>query len=202
MENKIRDIYPCVSSHTLNCAEIYVADFSERTNSERGVEFHLSLPSCPKTEGHMMDCLQIRNPQEIPLSFIPFENHLFKDEKGNDMEQCECCFFPSLTANTNGNFISFVEIKDCKSKNLSVHKDKAKSQLTTSIREFRRKDIITDKQRVYGIISFPRMKKLSFNQTLLEDYTEYKRLYKQEKIHLLITNQVTVVSKGKVEKGE
>ena len=39
------------------------------------------------------------------------------------------------------------------------------------------------------------------NQTLLEDYTEYKRMYKQEKIHLLITNEVTVVSEGKMETG-
>lgn len=202
MKNKIKHIYPSVSTQTFNSTEVYVADFSERTNSARGVEFHPSHPSCPKTEGQLMDCLLIRNPKELPLSFIPFENHLFKDEQGNGMEQCECCFFPSLTDSTDSNFISFVEIKDCKSKNLSVHKDKAKSQLTTSIHEFRRKDIIAAKQRVYGIISFPRMKKLSFNQTLLEDYTEYKRMYKQEKIHLLITNEVTVVSEGKVEKGE
>jgi len=202
MENKIKHIYPSVLPQTFNNTEVYVADFSERTNSARGVEFHPSHPFCPKTEGQLMDCLLIRNPQGIALSFIPFGNHLFKDEQGNDMEQCECCFFPSPTASTDGNFISFVEIKDCKSKNLSVHKDKAKSQLTTSIREFRCRDIITDKQRVYGIISFPRMKKLSFNQTLLEDYTEYKRLYKQERIHLLITNEVTVGAKGKVEKGE
>ncbi len=200
MKNKIKHIYPSVSTQTFNSTKVYVADFSERTNSTRGVEFHPSHPSCPKTEGQLMDCLLIRNPKSLALSFIPFENHLFKDEQGNDMEQCECCFFPTLAASTNSNFISFVEIKDCKSKNLSVHKDKAKSQLTTSIREFRRRDIITDKQRVYGIISFPRMKKLSFNQTILEDYTEYKRLYKKEKIHLLITNEVIVVSEGKVEK--
>lgn len=202
MENRIKHIYPSVLPQIFSDAEVYVADFSERTNSARGVEFHPSHPLCPKTEGQLMDCLLIRNPKSLALSFIPFENHLFKNEQGNDMEQCECCFFPSLTDSTDSNFISFVEIKDCKSKNLSVHKDKAKSQLTTSIREFRCKDIITDKQRVYGIISFPRMKKLSFNQTILEDYTEYKRLYKQERIHLLITNEVTVVSKGKVEKGE
>ena len=202
MENKIKSTYPSISLQTFNSTEVYVADFSERTNSAIGIEFHLSHPSCPKAEGQLMDCLLIRNPQNLALSFIPFENHLFKDEKGNDMEQCECCFFPSPTASTHGNFICFVEIKDCKSKNLSVHKDKAKSQLTTSILEFRRRNIITDKQRVYGIISFPRMKKLSFNQTILEDYTEYKRLYKQEKIHLLITNLVTVVSEEKVEEGK
>lgn len=202
MENRIKHIYPSILPQTFSDAEVYVADFSERTNSARGVEFHPSHPLCPKTEGQLMDCLLIRNPQGMTLSFIPFQNHLFKDKQGNDMEQCECCFFPLAMNTTEGNFISFVEIKDCKSKNLSVHKDKAKSQLTTSIREFRRRDIITDKQRVYGIISFPRMKKLSFNQTILEDYTEYKRLYKQERIHLLITNEVTVVSEGKVEKGE
>lgn len=202
MKNKIRNIYPSISPQTFNTIEVYVADFSERTNSARGVEFHPSRPSCPKTEGQLMDCLLIRNPQGITLSFIPFEHHLFKDEQGNDMEQCECCFFPSLTNSTDSDFISFVEIKDCKSKNLSVHKDKAKSQLTTSVREFRRQDIITDKQRIYGIISFPRMKKLSFNQTLLEDYTEYKRLYKQERIHLLITNEVTVVSSLQCKKIE
>ncbi|MBR5803209.1 MAG: hypothetical protein IKY31_02540 [Bacteroidaceae bacterium] len=198
MKNKIQHFYPSISTQTFNDAEVYVADFSERTNSARGVEFHPSHPSCPKTEGQLMDCLLIRNPKGFTLSFVPFENQLFKDEQGNDMEQCECCFFPLAINTIDNNFISFVEIKDCKSKNISIHKDKAISQLTTSIREFRRKEIICDKQRMYGIISFPRMKKLYFNQTLIEDYTEYKRLYKQEKIHLLITNEVTVVSGEKI----
>ena len=113
MENKIKHIYPSVLPQTFNNTEVYVADFSERTNSARGVEFHPSHPFCPKTEGQLMDCLLIKNPQRIALSFIPFENNLFKDEQGNERRQTILTFKNSdgtaFSANAGNSYICLID---------------------------------------------------------------------------------------------
>lgn len=56
---------------------------------------------------------------------------------------------------------------------------------------FREKGILHSCQ-IYGIISFPRKKKVAFDQTIFDDITEYKRLYKEEHIHFFATNEVVV----------
>lgn len=93
---------------------------------------------------------------------------------------------------------AFVEIKDCKAKNISVYKDKVKSQIISTVQIFRDKGIIEGCQRVYGIISFPRRNKASFNQTIFDDVTEYKKLYKKYRISFFPTNDVFIVNEKKL----
>lgn len=57
---------------------------------------------------------------------------------------------------------------------------------------FRDKGII-ENQRVYGVISFPRKNKVSFNQTIFDDATEYKRLHQKHKVRFFPTNSVSIV---------
>mgnify|MGYP001402785673 FL=1 len=93
--------------------------------------------------------------------------------------------------------MAFVEIKDCKSKNISVYKDKVKIQIISTVQMFRDKGII-EKQRVYGVISFPRKNKVSFNQTIFDDATEYKKLHQKFKIRFLPTNYISIVDERKL----
>lgn len=103
-----------------------------------------------------------------------FDDNQFKDNEGNDLPHCECILFPNKEQKNIG--VAFVEIKDCKSKNISVYKDKVKAQIISTTQIFRDKGII-DGQRIYGIISFPRRNKASFNQTTFDDVTDYKKLH-------------------------
>lgn len=107
------------------------------------------------------------------------------------MSHCECVLFSESERENIG--MAFVEIKDCKSKNISVYKDKVKTQIISTVQIFRDKGII-ENQRVYGVISFPRKNKVSFNQTIFDDVTEYKRLHQKYKIRFFPTNGVSIVN--------
>jgi hypothetical protein len=61
-------------------------------------------------------------------------------------------------------WVAFLEIKDCKFRNIPQHKDRALQQLVSSITRFRSEGIIGT-QMIYGVMSFPR-RKTAFNATL------------------------------------
>lgn len=190
MKNKIQEI--CLQSTFLNTSAktIYVADYTERTGSIRKVEIHTSLPDIPNGNGEM-DCLKLNNKQPVSLDFCLFDDHQFKDEEGKDISHCECCFFPA--SDDEHSFIAFVEIKDCKAKNVSVYKDKTKEQILSTVQLFKELEIIGE-QKVYGIISFPRRKKMFFNDFPYRDVYEATRWVKNYGIHLFASNEVDVVN--------
>ena len=125
------------------------------------------------------------------VSFCLFDDHQFKDEEGKDISHCECCFFPA--SDDEHSFIAFVEIKDCKAKNVSVYKDKTKEQILSTVQLFKELEIIGE-QKVYGIISFPRRKKIFFNDFPYRDVYEATRWVKNYGIHLFASNEVDVVN--------
>ena len=190
MKNKIQEI--CLQSTFLNTSAktIYVADYTERTGSIRKVEIHTSLPDIPNGDGEM-DCLKLNNKHPVSLDFCLFDDHQFKDEEGKDISHCECCFFPA--SDDEHSFIAFVEIKDCKAKNVSVYKDKTKEQILSTVQLFKELEIIGE-QKVYGIISFPRRKKMFFNDFPYRDVYEATRWVKNYGIHLFASNEVDVVN--------
>lgn len=190
MKSSLLASYPASAFVTFDDKAIYVADFSERTGKVRGVEIHPSIPSDPNDTTKDMDCLRIHNNKRMSVVFNVFDDHQFKTADNHDMEHCECCFFPSVNSDTT--FVGFVEIKDCKSKNISDYKAKTKEQIINTVRQFREKGII-DKQEIFGVISFPR-KRTAYDLNIFSDYTEYKRLYKTEKIHFIATNDVYIIN--------
>ena len=193
MKNKIQAVYP----HSVFCSstapKLYIADFTERTNSNRKVEFHEIIPKTPDNTTYM-DCLILENYSQTTVVCNIFDDYQFKDKKGKDLPHCECVLFPESKRKDIG--MAFVEIKDCKAKNISVYKEKVKIQIISTVQIFRDKGII-EKQRVYGIISFPRKNKASFNQTIFDDATEYKRLYQKYKIRFFPTNWISIVDEKK-----
>lgn len=190
MRTKIAGEYPEAEFLRSSAQVIYIADFSERTKAVRKVEIHETVPECPGKAGHPMDCFQLCNPLRLPIDFHIFGDHQFVDDKGKDIEHCECCFFPASFVEEQI-WIGFLEIKDCKVKNIVQYKEKTKEQIISTVRLFRQKGILCS-CRIYGIISFPRKKKVAFDQTIFDDITEYKRLYKEERIHFFATNEVVV----------
>lgn len=195
MKNKMQTAYPQSVFQTTSAETIYVADFTERTDSKRKVEIHASLPTVPDG-GENMDCLKLNNKQPLSLDFCLFDDHQFKDEEGKDISHCECCFFPTL--NAEGSFVAFVEIKDCKAKSVSQYRNKAKEQILSTVQMFKSSDIIIDKQRIYGILSFPRRKKMLFNDFPYRDIFEETRWVKEYGIHLLASNEVIIESDARI----
>ena len=188
MKNKIQTAYPQSVFQSTSAETIYVADFTERTNSARKVEIHTAEPCVPDS-GESMDCLKVNNRDKVGLEFCLFDDHQFKDEEGKDISHCECCFFP--TENASG--LGFVEIKDCKAKNVATYKDKMKEQILSTVHLFRSSGIV-DEQKVYGILSFPRKKKMLFNDFPYRDIYETTRWVKDYGIHLVAANEVNVTA--------
>lgn len=188
MRNRILNIYPDSELGQSTSSSLYVADFTERTGCVRGVEIHDVIPKAPEGDKEM-DCIKISNPKELSLDYNIFDDHQFKDDGGHDLQHGECCVYP--TENTQTTWVAFIEIKDCKVKNIASYKDKVKEQIISSVQLFRDAKVI-DMQNVYGIVSFPRRNKTAFNQTIFDDYTEYKKFYQEHKIHFYATNEVTV----------
>ena len=190
MKSKIQTAYPQSVFQSTSAETIYVADFTERTNSARKVEIHTAEPCVPDS-GESMDCLKVNNRDKVGLEFCLFDDHQFKDEEGKDISHCECCFFP--TENASG--LGFVEIKDCKAKNVATYKDKMKEQILSTVHLFRSSGIV-DEQKVYGILSFPRKKKMLFNDFPYRDIYETTRWVKDYGIHLVAANEANVIANG------
>lgn len=188
MKNRISEQYS-QSTITTTDKTLYIADFTERTCSVRKVEIK---DSCPVTPDGLqdMDCLVLDNPVPVSVEYSIFGDHQFKDEEENDVEHCECCLFPSEVDDRI--WMLFIEIKDCKPKNIVAYKEKVKRQLISTVSEFRKYELLTNGNRVYGIISFPRRSKTSFNDFILGDVVEQKRLYEKYKILFVATNHLKI----------
>ena len=194
MKNKILAVYPQSVFCRSTAPKLYIADFTERTSSNRKVEFHDIIPQVPDNTTDI-DCLVFENSSQLSVICNIFDDHQFKDKKGKDLPHCECVLFPECKQKNIG--MAFVEIKDCKPKNISGYKTIVKTQIISTVQTFRDQKII-EKQRVYGIISFPRKNKVAFNQTIFDDASEYKRLHQRYKVRFLPTNQVSILDPKKL----
>ena len=188
MKNRILAAYPDSEFGTTNAQQIFVADFTERTKSVRGVEIHEVLPKDPKDETIDMDCCAISNETNLQIDYNVFRDNQFKDEEDEDLKHGECCLFPN--DNDEKTWILFIEIKDCKGSRIFRYKQDVKDKLILNVGEFRRKGILL-KNNIYGVTSFPR-KKTEFNEMIVTDPTEYKTFYKKYGIHLVPTNEVSI----------
>ena len=70
-------------------------------------------------------------------------------------------------------------------------------QILSPVHLFRSSGIV-DEQKVYGILSFPRKKKMLFNDFPYRDIYETTRWVKDYGIHLVAANEVNVNRNGMV----
>lgn len=195
MRSRIRQHFPDAYITTRNAKNLYVADFSERTQKARGVEIHSSIPSTPGYEDRDMDCVCISNPFSKGIEFNVFDDHQFKDEHGKDIRHCECCIYPET--NDDYSWVMMLEIKDCKPKNISDYRKDVIVQIVSTTEIFRKKNIITT-QKVYGTVSFPRSK-VSFNSTIFGMPPEYKKLKQKHGILFCAANNIEILDDSKIK---
>ena len=161
--------------------QIHVIDLTQRTNSAQSIKIYDAQP-----EG--IDTLLIENPN-LDVSATFFKPQCFKDEHGYEPDNCEGVFY--LSNSTDKTWVLFLEIKDCKAKNISDYFEKTKKQIIKIVRIFRDKKIIAENKRVYANISFPRRNKTDFFSQLIMD-GEPKSFIDNHKIFIRGTNKLKI----------
>lgn len=66
MKNNIQAVYPQSVFCSSTAPKLYIADFSERTNSDRKVEFHETMPKAQDNTTDM-DCLVFENFSQLSV---------------------------------------------------------------------------------------------------------------------------------------
>jgi hypothetical protein len=161
--------------------EIYVADYTERTKSVRGVEVCNAKPDD-------MDVLTLKNETLLNITASIFGKQCFMDEKNKEIKHCECILYP--TNATTNTWVLFVEIKDCKPKNISGYFISAKKQIIQTVKLFRDRNLLEADKKVHAVISFPR-KKTDFYRNIITQGIRQQFLH-QHKIIIRGSNIVTV----------
>ena len=186
MKNKILTAFPVHAKYEeKSTEEIYVVDYTERTkNTEqpRSVEIHSVKPDD-------IDGLYLDNSNILSVSSIVFGEQCVVCNEGRELKHCECVLFPKENDNTT--WVLFVEIKDCKFKNISTYFQETKNQILNTVNEFRNRGIISASKRVSGIISFPRVNKLNFHTQLVKQ-AERQHFINEYGIILKGTNQAII----------
>lgn len=169
--------------------KIYIADMTLRSQCTRGIEISSYQQMSPNGNG-LMDSLKIENPNILSVDFAIFDNHDFRHPlTGRDDEHCEGCLYP--TFEDPSSWVAFIEIKDCKPKNITKYKKKTKRQIFNVVKAFRRRGILKD-EKVYGIISFPR-EHVAFNDTLFSDMFVTRRYRHFTGINYYATNEALII---------
>ena len=167
--------------------QIHIVDLTERTKSAQGIEIYNEQP-----EG--IDSLLIENPN-LNITATFFKPQCFLHESGYEPDNCEGVFY--MSDSTNETWVLFLEIKDCKAKNISNYFVKAKKQIINVVRIFRAKKIITENKRVYANISFPKSNKNVFFSHLIEP-GEAKSFLDNYNIFIRGTNKLKIKSSTKI----
>ncbi|MDR3189247.1 MAG: hypothetical protein LBT94_08725 [Prevotellaceae bacterium] len=167
--------------------EIYVMDYTERTQSKRKVEV------C-NTKPEDMDVLTLKNEARLNITTSIFGEQCLMDDQNREIEHCECVLYP--TNSTPNTWVLFVELKDCKPKNISSYFASAKAQIVKTVKLFRDRNLLEPDKRVHAVISFPR-RKVDFHSNIISQ-RERQDFLRQDKIIMRGANTVTVKSDGKI----
>ena len=185
MKNRILAAYPESEFGTKRSQKLFVADFTKRTDSKRGVEFFEEQPKTPADPNKDMPCFVMNNPSRQSIEYSVFNTDQFKDEDGNSLKQGESCVFP--TNNDGRSWFCIVEIKDCAVNKVSQYKKDIAEKMKSMFEIFRNKVGIPN--TLYFMASFPR-KKADFDQSMFADYVDMKKF---KKAFLVASNAATII---------
>lgn len=185
----MNDFFCNTSEHK---SHIYIADYTQQTNSERGVEIS-------DIEFDDIQYCQFENNRNIICHGVNFEKNKKAFTAGGKLvEQCEC-MIASQKANKK-RWLCLVELKYCKDKNIEENAKTAYSQLESTYNYLVESGIIDlNKHRVYFNISIPdHTHKEPFHGFVLsqEDILDIK---KRKKIHILGYNTVGILNESYLE---
>lgn len=193
MKSRIINIYPETQIVNHSSKMIFVADFTERTKSQRSIEVFNVIPACPLDPKKQMDVMTVHNENNLNVAFATFDDHSFKKEdSSNDEKHPEGCFIiDDLGVDT---FFSLYEIKDCKAKNITKYKDNIQSKIIKTASVLRANNIIDNDTIVCAFASFPRRNKTVFNDYFFNDSVTMKNFIVAHKINLYATNHISIVN--------
>ena len=142
------------------------------------------------------------------------ENALPEEKAGIHASQCECVLFPA--DGNDSDWVLFVETKYTESAEIAKdekvkYPQKMYCQIKSTLSYFRQRDIIDKEQRVYAIMSYPKLLEPfdSWNFPLKEmdeETGEEKELsvldiLQRHKIHLRPTNHARIISPKRIKLG-
>lgn len=184
MKNKIEAVFGAQNFVHVSFSdkELYVVDYTNRTDSIRSVEVLNTKP---------IDLvpLTVCNPTGMDISTTIFKTQCFLGVDGKEPKQCECVMSPANL--TKDAWVLFVEIKDCKPKNISGYHQEAKEKIIANVQLFREKHILEEDKVVYAVVSFPRKEKANYHSHLIPA-SEWKRFRDDYKIMIKGTNAIRI----------
>ncbi|MDR2232119.1 MAG: hypothetical protein LBE56_03230 [Tannerella sp.] len=182
---KILDGRYLIQKENLFYPHIYVADLSNITKNQQGINIF-------DTQPFEVEALHIENPN-LDISATFFLPQCFLDENGKEIESCEGVFY--LTDSTDKTWVLFIELKDCKVKNISRHSQKAIEQIKSTVQFFRDKKIIRKNKIVYANIAFPRRKSDYYSQVIKQPkaYVDEFKIILKGTNYLKIKNSRTII---------
>jgi hypothetical protein len=185
MKNKLNSVLSAdkVRHEEYSDNEIYVADYTERTKSAKEVEVCNTKPDD-------IDVLTLKNEALISITASIFGKQCFMNEQNKEIKHCECIMYP--TKSSFNTWVLFVEIKDCKPKNVSKWFVSAKEQIKQTVQLFRERNLIETNRKVHAVISFPR-NKMDFYSNLIQN-EERQQFLHQYGIIIRGANKVVIKS--------
>lgn len=188
IKDSIQAAHPDAKTATYDFKEIYIADFTERTNSSRSVEVTGHNQTCP-ISGNPMDSAVFHNPSEMKVEYIGYDDDNYYNQKGDNIRHCEASMFPSGEAPVN--WVVMLELKDCKPRNIKKHKFKARRQIFNVVKDLRERGILTS-EKILGIVSVPR-RHTDFNALIAGDIIQQTRYKRYTGITYFGTNEVLLI---------
>lgn len=165
--------------------DVFVADYTQQTNSARGVEI-AGMPFGDIASFHLY------NDGHLPLWAVNFEaNKAFVPD---GVSNCECMM---RVKNVEKGWWLLCELKYCLDKNIGVNADTAYAQLVDTWQLLVDKKVINKRRsHAYLNISVPDYSNRAPFVSFYSTQDEQIRWRKQNKIHLLGHNDVLVINAG------
>jgi hypothetical protein len=190
MKDRLLAKLPTQVFHPFVAQRVFVADFTDFSKSERGLEAHTIKPSD-------IESFVIENPASVTFLFAPFAANQLLNAEWKEIEHCECVFFPN-DYEMDISWLLFLELKHSKAHKSGGHLQKAMGQLFSTLDYFRANAIISPTKTVHLVVSIPNRYKVPFENSLLTP-AELKEIRKQHHAIVRGTNQVLIESNQKLK---
>lgn len=205
-----RDRFKIITAERLYVRDYKHYDLTIAAEDNRGVV----IESNPDPEWDSVTLFN-QKPGELFVVFDSFpENALPEDEVGKYASQCECVLFPA-DGNEN-DWLLFIETKYTQSEETAHspavnYPGKMFSQIRSTVDYFRRKGILPLEQKVYAIMSFPKLLEpfdswafpvaVEDQENGQVDYLTIIDILTKYRIHIRSTNQAHIISPKRIKLG-
>lgn len=183
MMNKIKEVYPHFNIE-IQCSDAFVVDYTEQTQSKRGVEVLTEKPVD-------ISSFKISNPNNIAFGTVVFDKYSFVKSGGGSESQCECM---GLVLETEANaWLLLIELKYCKYKNARKNFNDGRDQVFATYDLLKQTGVIANTTPCYLCVSLPQQDNTPFDGWVYSP-DEKKDLKNQKNIDFAGVNEITILS--------